>query len=129
KKSIEGFLNKHDMKRVQVFEWPTTDSKVANALVCGLIHKRVFVASYLLENLSEDEVNAILAHEIGHIVRLHLWIKALLFVAAIPLFLGMTSLMDRAEASGFHIPIPIGVIFILALMLGYLWFIGSHISR
>src|SRR5690606_8288329 len=63
KETIDSILNKHDMKRVQVFEWPTNDSKVANALVCGLIHKRVFVASDLLENLSEDEVNAILAQK------------------------------------------------------------------
>lgn len=129
KAEIEKFLHKHEMKRVQVFEWPTTDSKVANALVCGLIYKQVFVASYLLENLSLDEVNAILAHEIGHIRRFHLWIKAVLFVAAIPLFLGLTSLMDQAEASGFHIPIPVGVVFILALLLGYLWFVSSYVSR
>lgn len=129
KAEIERFLNRHNMKRVQVFEWPTTNSKVANAIVCGLIHKRVFIGSYLLENLSADEMNAILAHEIGHIRRFHLWIKAVLFVAAIPLFLGLTSMMDRLEGSGFHIPIPAGVVFILALLLGYLWFIGSYVSR
>ncbi|GAA0137421.1 M48 family metalloprotease [Paenibacillus sp. YSY-4.3] len=129
KAEIERFLNKHEMKRVQVFEWPTSDSKVANAIVCGLIYKRVFIASYLLENLSADEMNAILAHEIGHIRRFHLWIKAVLFVAAIPLFLGLTSLMDQIEATGFHIPIPVGVVFILALLLSYLWFVSSYVSR
>lgn len=129
KVEIERFLDRHNMKRVKVFEWPTTNSKVANAIVCGLIHKRVFIGSYLLENLSADEMNAILAHEIGHIRRFHLWIKAVLFVAVIPLFLGLTSMMDRMEASGLHIPIPVGVVFILALLLGYLWFIGSYVSR
>ncbi|WP_110931303.1 M48 family metalloprotease [Paenibacillus bouchesdurhonensis] len=129
KAEIERFLNSHSMKRVQVFEWPTTNNKVANAIVCGLIYKRVFIGSYLLENLSISEMNSILAHEIGHIRRFHLWIKAILFVAAIPLFLGLTSMMDRVEGSGFHIPIPVGVVFILALILGYLWFVGSYVSR
>ncbi len=41
--------------------------KVANAAVSGVLHKYVFLTDYLVESMSENEILAIVAHEIGHI--------------------------------------------------------------
>lgn len=55
----------------------TREQKVANALVMGLLPRLryVLVTDYLLEHLEQDEVEATVAHEIGHAKQHHLLIK------------------------------------------------------
>ena len=52
----------------------TKSSKLANAWVAGILAKwrSVFLTDYLLEHLSSDEIEAIFAHELGHIKHRHL---------------------------------------------------------
>lgn len=58
-----------------MYTWPGSKNKTANAVVSGFFKKRIFVTDYLMENLSRDEIEAIVAHEIGHIKKGHLWIR------------------------------------------------------
>ena len=57
-----------------VYEWKLSEkSKKANAALTGLgATRRIILADTLLENYSDDEIEAVLAHELGHHVHRHI---------------------------------------------------------
>jgi STE24 endopeptidase len=70
-----------------VYEWKLSEkSKKANAALAGLgATRRIILADTLLEKYSDDEIEAILAHELGHHVHRHIP-KGLLVTAGVTLF-------------------------------------------
>lgn len=58
-----------------VFEWKLSEkSKKANAALMGLGNtRRIVLADTLLDKFSDDEIEAVLAHELGHHVRHHVF--------------------------------------------------------
>ena len=66
-----------------VYEWKLSEkSKKANAALTGLGRtRRIILADTLLQNYSSDEIEAILAHELGHHVHGHIMRSILLQVA------------------------------------------------
>lgn len=72
-----------------VFEWKlSAKSRKANAALVGLGNtRRIILADTLLENFSETEVEAVLAHELGHHVRRH--VLQGIAVQAVAAFLGL----------------------------------------
>jgi len=74
-----------------VYEWKLSEkSKKANAALTGLGNtRRIILADTLLQNYSEDEIEAVLAHELGHHVHRHIP-KSILLEAAIT-FVGFWS--------------------------------------
>lgn len=69
-----------------VYKWHLSEkSKKANAALTGLGNtRRIILADTLLENYSPDEIEAVLAHELGHHVRKHI-VKAIGVQAGITL--------------------------------------------
>jgi Zn-dependent protease with chaperone function len=69
-----------------VYEWKLSEkSRKANAALTGLgATRRIILADTLLENYSEDEIEAVLAHELGHHVHRHI-VKGILVQAGITL--------------------------------------------
>ncbi len=69
-----------------IYEWQLSEkSKKANAALTGLGRtRRIILADTLLENYSNDEIEAILAHELGHHVRNHI-VKSLVLQSAVTL--------------------------------------------
>jgi len=57
-----------------VYEWKLSEkSKKANAALMGIGRtRRIILADTLLQNYSDDEIEAVLAHELGHHVRRHI---------------------------------------------------------
>jgi STE24 endopeptidase len=57
-----------------VYEWKLSEkSKKANAALTGLGNtRRIIIADTLLQNYSNDEIEAVLAHELGHHVHGHM---------------------------------------------------------
>jgi STE24 endopeptidase len=70
-----------------VYEWKLSEkSKKANAALTGLgATRRIILADTLLHNYSEDEIEAVLAHELGHHVHKHI-AKSIVVQAGITLF-------------------------------------------
>ena len=66
-----------------VYEWKLSEkSKKANAALTGLGNtRRIILADTLLQNYSHDEIEAILAHELGHHVHRHIFKSLVLNVA------------------------------------------------
>ncbi|HYG99832.1 MAG TPA: M48 family metallopeptidase [Terriglobales bacterium] len=71
-----------------VYEWKLSEkSKKANAALTGLGKtRRILLADTLLENYSEDEIEAVMAHELGHHVHGHI-VKSIV-VQAVITFIG-----------------------------------------
>jgi STE24 endopeptidase len=71
-----------------VYKWKLSEkSKKANAALTGLgATRRIILADTLLDHYSDDEIEAVLAHELGHHVHRHI-LKSILVQAAIT-FLG-----------------------------------------
>ncbi len=71
-----------------VYEWMLSEkSKKANAALTGLGNtRRIILADTLLSNYSDDEIEAVLAHELGHHVHKHI-LKSIAMQAAVS-FLG-----------------------------------------
>lgn len=68
-------LSRRAGRRVKgVFEWKLSEkSKKANAALVGLGNtRRIILADTLLDKFTEDEVEAVLAHELGHHVHRHM---------------------------------------------------------
>lgn len=63
-----------------VYEWKLSEkSKKANAALTGLGNtRRIILADTLLQNYSHDEIEAVLAHELGHHVHRHIFKSILL---------------------------------------------------
>jgi STE24 endopeptidase len=59
------------------------DQKVANAVQVGLLPRLryVLVSDYLIDNVSDDELDAVVAHEFGHIRGRHVALKLLAVLA------------------------------------------------
>jgi STE24 endopeptidase len=70
-----------------VYEWTLSEkSRKANAALAGLgATRRIILADTLLEKYTEDEIEAILAHELGHHVHRHIP-KSILVEAGITFF-------------------------------------------
>src|SRR5579864_5298157 len=78
-------LSEHAGTRVRgVYRWRLSEkSKKANAALTGLGRtRRIILADTLLDNYTPDEVEAVLAHELGHQVHRHI-LKSILVQAAI----------------------------------------------
>jgi STE24 endopeptidase len=70
-----------------VYKWHLAEkSKKANAALTGLgATRRIILADTLLDNYSDDEIEAVLAHELGHHVHRHI-LKSIFVQAGITLF-------------------------------------------
>jgi STE24 endopeptidase len=70
-----------------VYKWKLSEkSKKANAALTGLgATRRIILADTLLDQYSNDEIEAVLAHELGHHVHRHIF-KSILVQAGITLF-------------------------------------------
>ncbi len=78
-------LSEHAGTRVRgVYRWKLSEkSKKANAALTGLgSTRRIILADTLLDNYSPEEIEAVLAHELGHHVHRHI-LKSILVQAAI----------------------------------------------
>jgi STE24 endopeptidase len=82
-------LSEHAGTRVRgVYRWKLSEkTKKANAALTGLGNtRRIILADTLLDNYAPDEIEAVLAHELGHHVHKHIF-KSILMQAGIT-FLG-----------------------------------------
>ncbi|MGH9645009.1 MAG: M48 family metallopeptidase [Terriglobales bacterium] len=70
-----------------VYKWNLSEkSKKANAALTGLgATRRIILADTLLDHYSDDDIEAVLAHELGHHVHRHI-LKSILVQAGITLF-------------------------------------------
>lgn len=71
---IEFLCKKADLKYANILYWPAFGSRMITAGVMGLVKRfrYILVTGPLLSFLEPDEIDSVIAHEIGHIKRKHL---------------------------------------------------------
>ena len=69
--SFSGLADKMGISHIDLYSIDWRKFKIANAFQAGPSKFSVFVSNYLLENMSNEEVNAVMAHELAHAKRKH----------------------------------------------------------
>ncbi|WAM31925.1 M48 family metalloprotease [Caldicellulosiruptor naganoensis] len=128
---IKEVLKKFNFEDIKVILLETMGQKFANLFAAGVFKPQLLVTSYALENLKEDQFQAIMVHEIGHIKRKHVrkillgWVITIFYYLAF--VYGLESLIDY-----FVQDIVIFNIVILAILLAgtlQLFLLISYIGR
>ncbi len=111
-------------------------TKKANAAFTGIgKSKRILLGDTLMENFSEDEIETVFAHELGHYSHGHIWIGIAVGTASIFIGLFLTSLAYSASVQwfGFTSITQLAALPLLTLWLGiYSLFtspLGNILSR
>lgn len=79
---IENLCQKAGLGYANILYWPIFGGRMITAAVMGLIEKfrYILVTHGLLEMLEPEEIDAVIAHEIGHIKKKHLLFYLLFFI-------------------------------------------------
>ena len=79
---IENLCKKAGVEYAEILSWPILGGRMITAGVMGLVKKfrYILVTNALFRFLEPEEIDAVIAHEIGHIRKKHLWFYLLFFV-------------------------------------------------
>lgn len=87
RKRIEAMCQKARLGYKNILKWPIFEGRALTAGVMGLVKRFRFilVTEGLLQILNDDEIDAVMAHEIGHIKKKHLVFYLIFFLGFIVL--------------------------------------------
>ena len=79
---IESLCRRADLAYADILYWPIFGGKMVTAGVMGLVKKfrYILVTNSLLQLLEPEEIDAVIAHEIGHVKKKHLLLYLGFFV-------------------------------------------------
>jgi Zn-dependent protease with chaperone function len=139
KESIVNFLQKVGFKYRDVLRWPILEGRIGTAGVMGLLprFRYILVTDSLLNTLSKEELNAVMAHEIAHIRYRHLvfYILFLLGFMAIsfglfdaffyamatqPWLFGLLNSQNQFQAGIFYLLVSLPIILSVILYFRYI---------
>ena len=86
---MEAMCRAHGLKFRDILVW-RTENRIANALVMGVVprFRYVLLSDLLLEEMKDEQIEAVFAHELGHVVHRHMiwylvFLKVLILMAAV----------------------------------------------
>ncbi|MCW5212985.1 M48 family metalloprotease [Desulfobulbus sp. TB] len=81
RQSIERFFQRQNFS-AKILYWPLFEGRMVTAGVMGIIprYRYLLLTPALLSALDQEELEAVLAHEIGHVKRYHLILYLFLFI-------------------------------------------------
>jgi len=137
---IELLCKRAGVKYANILKWPLFEGRIITAGVMGLANKfrYILVTDALLRFLTPDEIDAVIAHEIGHVRRNHLQIYIFFIVGYviltyttfnlfIYLLLGSEFIYGLFDMGGFNPTtmistiVSIGAIFIFIVYFRYIF--------
>ncbi len=95
KNIVENLSKKSNIKIKRVSIVKGEELKIANAWTYGLFRKSITVTDYLIKNVELEEFETVIAHEIGHAKKNHLWINLLVMLCFIPIINLVLYLADK----------------------------------
>ncbi len=142
---LEEFCRSQRLRFADILLWPLFEGRMLTAGVMGLNRRfrYILVTPALLEATTPEEIEAVMAHELGHVKRYHLQLYLFLFlgfgllsqVSAAPLLLLLLSsdlfyqLITLTGKSPDTILALTSASILFALMLGYFRFIFGFFMR
>lgn len=84
---IEAICHRAALQYRDILDWPIFEGKLMTAGVMGLVKRfrYILVTESLLQVLDDDEIEAVMAHEIGHVKKKHLLFYLVFFLGFIVL--------------------------------------------
>lgn len=142
---LEEFCESQRLRFADILLWPLFEGRMLTAGVMGLTgrFRYLLVTPALLETTTPEEMEAVMAHELGHVKRFHLQLYLFLFlgfallaqVSGAPLLLLLLSsdlfyqLVSWSGKSPDTILALAAALILFALMLGYFRFIFGFFMR
>jgi len=144
KTQLDSFCQKQDFK-ADFYLWPLFEGRVLTAAVMGIIPglRYILLTPALIETMTLPELEAILAHEIGHVKKRHLLLyvfliggfsllAGLLAEPSIHLLLSLgflNGLMIKANLSAETVVTMMGAVPLLVAMILYFRFVFGYFIR
>lgn len=128
KDKLLAFIEKAGLSHVKLYVYPVKKSKKTNAMVTGYRKMRIYMADTLVEQFSEEQIESILAHEIGHIKLFHLWIRRGFIVLMFILFYGLVVVL-APYVDSHAISVTMGILIILCFIILSMGFGMRGVSR
>lgn len=131
KQKLQDLTQRSGMKYRDIGVWNTGSLSIANAAVAGIIprSRKIFITDTLLRNFPDEQIETIVAHEIGHIRHRHLLISTLLvlcYLLSSVIFYKLVMEPLKTPLEGF--PILLSIISILFFVL-YFKVLYNFLSR
>jgi STE24 endopeptidase len=106
RRRLEALCQRAGLRYRDILLWQT-NSSMGNAMVMGLFPRvrYVFLSDLLLETMRDEEIEAVFAHELGHIVHRHMWWYVVFFVTLMLFLVGPVSLALN-EIPALSVPPP-----------------------
>ena len=127
---MEAMCRAHRLKFRDILVW-RTDNRIANALVMGVVprFRYVLLSDLLLQEMNDEQVEAVFAHELGHVVHRHM-IWYLVFLKVLILVVALVTVAVDAQLGRVDLPAWIPVDLVMPL-LGFGGFIAAfgYVSR
>jgi STE24 endopeptidase len=104
RRRLEEFCREHNLKYRDILIWQTNHN-LGNAAVMGIIPqvRYILMSDLLLERMSPEQIEAVFAHEVGHIVHRHM-IWFLVFFKGVMLALTAAALLIESYLKFVHVP-------------------------
>jgi STE24 endopeptidase len=127
---MEAMCRAHRLKFRDILLWQT-QNRLANALVMGVVprFRYVLLSDLLLQEMKDEQIEAVFAHELGHVVHRHM-IWYLVFMKVLILVLACVTLLLEAQQGWLNLPrwMPPDLLMTLIGFGGFLLAFG-YISR
>ena len=92
---LEAVCRRHNIRYRNVLLW-RTDHNMGNAAVMGLIPqvRYILMSDLLLETMTDEQIEAVFAHEVGHIIHRHMLWFAVFFGTMMFALVGLSQPLD-----------------------------------
>ena len=103
---MEAMCRAHKLKFRDILIWQT-ENRIANALVMGVVprFRYILLSDLLLAEMTDEQVEAVFAHELGHVVHRHM-IWYLVFLKVLILVLALATVAIEAQQRYFNLELP-----------------------
>ena len=91
-RELAGFLDRKNFRYRRLLSWPIFEGRMMTAGIMGIIprYRYILVTDALMSALSAEELEAVLAHEMGHARYFHLLFYILFFIGFMVISFGLT---------------------------------------
>jgi STE24 endopeptidase len=115
-----------------ISEWRVADASETAALVTGFGRtRRVFIASALVRDWSDEEIAVVVAHELAHHAHHDLWRAVALDALVLALALGAADAVVGRMSSILHVSGPgdLAALPLIALVTGAVWLVATPLRH
>ena len=127
---MEAMCRAHGLRFRDILIW-RTEHRIANALVMGVLprFRYVLLSDLLLSEMTDEQIEAVFAHELGHVVHRHM-IWYLVFLKVLILMLALVAVVIEAQQRYLNLPEWVSLDLVMTLV-GFVGFVVAfgYVSR